>query len=233
MTSKDNIIKGINQAMSAEIDSITYDKPPSDKNSKVLQKNPNLLTVDWENVLPEPPKNSSDITRRELELISEMTKELSQEEYDLVMAVDDDPNNVFMSLLKRIGKQFPKEKFDEFFFSQVDPVITNLKYKFRRARPFQLAEKYGIDIKITETETHHTPAYPSGHTAYAAFGGSMLATLYPEHTSEFYELINLAGRARILQGVHYPSDNDASMVIASVLYEDLKYEIFPDMKIRG
>jgi hypothetical protein len=105
MTSKDNIIKGINQAMSAEIDSITYDKPPSDKNSKVLQKNPNLLTVDWENVLPEPPKNS--------------------------------------------------------------------------------------------------------------------------------ELINLAGRARILQGVHYPSDNDASMVIASVLYEDLKYEMFPDMKIRG
>lgn len=219
--------------MSAEMDSIIYDKPPSDKNSKVLQKKPNLLTVDWENVLPEPPKNSSDITRRELELISNMTKELSQEEHDLVMAVDDDPNSVFMPLLKRIGKQFPKEKFDEFFFGQVDPVITNLKYKFKRARPFQLAEKYGIDIKVTETETHHTPAYPSGHTAYAAFGGSMLATLYPQHTSEFYELINLAGRARILQGVHYPSDNDASMVIASVLYEDLKYKIFPDMKIRG
>ena len=233
MTSKDNIIKGINQAMSEEIDSIIYDKPPSDKNSKVLQKKPNLLTVDWENVLPEPPKNSSDITRKELELISDMTKELSQEEYDLVMAVDDDPNSVFMPLLKRIGKQFPKDKFDEFFFSQVDPVITNLKYKFKRARPFQLADKYGIDIKVTETETHHTPAYPSGHTAYAAFGGSMLATLYPEHTSKFYELINLAGRARILQGVHYPSDNDASMVIASVLYEDLKYKIFPDMKIRG
>ena len=219
--------------MSEEIDSIIYDKPPSDKNSKVLQKKPNLLTVDWENVLPEPPKNSSDITRKELELISDMTKELSQEEYDLVMAVDDDPNSVFMPLLKRIGKQFPKDKFDEFFFSQVDPVITNLKYKFKRARPFQLADKYGIDIKVTETETHHTPAYPSGHTAYAAFGGSMLATLYPQHTSEFYELINLAGRARILQGVHYPSDNDASMVIASVLYEDLKYKIFPDMKIRG
>ena len=61
----------------------------------------------------------------------------------------------------------------------------------------------------------------------------MLASLYPEHTSKFYELINLAGRARVLQGVHYPSDNDASMIIASVLYEDLKYKIFPDMKIRG
>ena len=97
MTSKDNIIKGINQAMSAEIDSITYDKPPSDKNSKVLQKNPNLLTVDWENVLPEPPKNSSDITRRELEFISDATKELSEEEYNLIIEVDKDPNNVFMS----------------------------------------------------------------------------------------------------------------------------------------
>ena len=59
----------------------------------------------------------------------------------------------------------------------------------------------------------------------------MLATLYPQHTSEFYELINLVGRARILQGVHYPSDNDASMVIASAIFEDVKYDMFPDIKI--
>ena len=233
MTSKDNIIKGINKALSAEIDSITYTKPPTKDAIERMQKPLNMVTVDWENVLPEPPKNSSDITHRELELISEVTKELSEEEYNLVIEVDKDPNNVFMGLLKKHGLQFPKEKFDEFFFSQVDPVVTKLKYKYKRARPSQLAKKYRIDIKVIETETHDTPAYPSGHTAYAAFAGSMLATLYPEHTSEFYELINLAGTARILQGVHYPSDNDASMVIASVLYEDLKYEIFPDMKIRG
>ena len=233
MTSKDNIIKGINEALSSEIDSITFDKPPTEKHLQVMQKPLNLVTIDWENVLPEPPKNSSDITRRELEYISYATKELSEEEYNLVIEVDKDPNNVFMPLLKRYGLQFPKEKFEEFYFEQVDPVVLNLKHKYNRARPYQLAEKYNMSINVTETDTHHTPAYPSGHTTYAAFAGSMLASLYPEHTSKFYELINLAGRARVLQGVHYPSDNDASMIIASVLYEDLKYKIFPDMKIRG
>ena len=233
MTSKNNIIKGINEALVSEIDSITFDKPPTEKHLDVMNKPSSLVTIDWKNVLPEPPKNSSKITRRELEYISSITNELSEEEYILVTEVDKDPNNVFIGLLKKYGLEFPKEKFEEFYFEQVDPIILSLKHKYNRARPYQLAEKYGIEINVTETDTHHTPAYPSGHTAYAAFAGSMLATLYPEHTSKFYELINLAGRARILQGVHYPSDNDASMVIASVIYEDLKYKIFPDIKIRG
>ena len=35
----------------------------------------------------------------------------------------------------------------------------------------------------------------------------------------------------MLQGVHYPSDNDASMVVASAIYEDIKYDMFPDIEI--
>ena len=53
---------------------------------------------------------------------------------------------------------------------------------------------------------------------------SVLSEIYPEYSSDFYKLAKVAGEARELQGVHYPSDNAASMVIASALWEDVRYD---------
>ena len=92
-----------------------------------------------------------------------------------------------------------------------------------------MAEAYGITIKVVETGTHHTPAYPSGHTAWAAMMGYILADMYPEHSAEIFDKIDLAGVARVLQGVHFPSDNDASMVITGALWQDIKHDILGDI----
>ncbi len=54
---------------------------------------------------------------------------------------------------------------------------------------------------------------------------SVLSEMYPEHSSELYELVNIAGKAREMQGVHYESDNDASMVIVGALWQDVRYDI--------
>ena len=231
MTSKNKFIKGINRAMADMIDKIKYDQPISEKDKKVLEVTPKYVTIDYMNLLSAPPENSSDVTRKELIYLSKLTSNLTERQVELIRMVDEDPNNLFMPILKIHGLKFPKEKFDEFYNSTLDPVIIQLKYKFLRPRPYQLAEKMGIKINITETDTHHTPAYPSGHTAYAAFSAAMLSTMYPDYTSDFYRIANLAGEARMLQGVHYPSDNDASMVVASAIYEDIKYDMFPDIEI--
>ena len=231
MTSKNKFIKGINQAMADMIDKVSYDQPISEDNKKALELTPKYVTIDYMNLLSDPPSNSSDITRKELMYLSKITSNLTERQLELIKMVDEDPNNLFMPILKIHGLKFPKDKFNEFYKSTLEPVIVQLKYKFLRARPYQLAEKMGISIKVTETDSHHTPAYPSGHTMYAAFAASMLSTMYPDYTSDFYRIANIAGEARILQGVHYPSDNDASMVVASAIYEDIKYDMFPDMKI--
>ena len=47
---------------------------------------------------------------------------------------------------------------------------------------------------------------------------------------KFFRKISDAGLARCLQGVHYPSDNEASMVISSAIWQDLRYKLFPDLE---
>jgi acid phosphatase (class A) len=234
MTSKNNIIKDINRVINDGILDKTYyinPLPLSDKDKRVLEMKPKGVSIDYMNLLPEPPANSSDVTRKELEYLSKITYNLSERQLDLIKMVDDDPNNLFMPVLKIHGLKFPKEKFDEYYKNTLDPVIMQLKYKFLRPRPYDIAGKLRFSIEVTKTQTHHTPAYPSGHTAYAAFSAAMLSTMYPDYTSDFYRIANLAGEARMLQGVHYPSDNDASMVVASAIFEDVKYDMFPDIKI--
>ena len=182
------------------------------------------VTIGWKSVLPMPPENTSNFTIQELVKMSEITENLTSNELDLIYMVDDDPNHVFSKLIKKHGMKDHTEEFKK-AWAITAPIIMNLKWKFNRPRPYQLAAAYGIDIKVTETKTHHTPAYPSGHTAWAAMMGYILAEHYPQHSSEIFDKIDLAGKARVLQGVHYPSDNDASMVITGALWQDIKHYI--------
>ena len=41
--------------------------------------------------------------------------------------------------------------------------IFELKYKYNRPRPFQLAEVYDMDLNGTRLDSMKTPSYPSGH----------------------------------------------------------------------
>jgi acid phosphatase (class A) len=112
----------------------------------------------------------------------------------------------------------------------MSPVIKNIKYKFNRPRPYQLASIYNIEINAIMTKTHRTPSYPSGHTAYAALGAYILSAKYPKYSSDFFSKVSLAGMARMLQGVHYPSDNEAAMIISGAIWEDIRYSLFPELK---
>ena len=80
------------------------------------------------------------------------------------------------------------------------------------------------------TETIHTPSYPSGHSAYAAICAYLLAAMYPEHSSHFFGHVGEVSMARMKQGVHYPSDTEASMVITGAIWEDIRYKMFPSLK---
>ncbi len=192
----------------------------SDRVWKVSDK----VTIGWKTVLPEPPANNSKATMSELIVMSKMTEALTSAQLDLVMMVDDDPNHVFARMSKKYGFKNHDKEFEK-AWTITKPIIMNLKWKFNRPRPYQLAEAYGIKLKVVETDTHHTPSYPSGHTAWAAMMGYILAEYYPEHSSQIFQNINVAGMGRVLQGVHYPSDNDASMIITGAIWQDIKYNI--------
>ena len=213
------------ESMLRNIDRLGYREEPPTENTVFSD----LVTIKPEGVLTEPPKNTSDVTKSEIKLVSELTQSLTVAQKNLVMLVDKDPNLLFVELLGGDILPLPTAKFNK-SWNILEPIVISLKNKFNRPRPEQLASAFprfydDLTINVIKTKTHQTPAYPSGHTAYAALMASMLSDMYPDQSSKFYEIANLAGHARVLQGVHYPSDNDAAMVITSAIWQDIKHKI--------
>ena len=217
-----NYIIGADKFISEQIKNMKYtDKP---KTWKVSDE----ITIGWDDILPDPPTNDSETTKKELVYLAKLTKSVSSAQLDLIKLVDEEPNDLFHKTMKNLDVEFPKEIFDR-SWNIIKPAIMNLKYMHNRPRPYQLAEKYGLNIKLRDSKTAQTPAYPSGHTAYTALSAYILAAKYPQFAEHFFDKIQAAGMARMLMGVHYPSDNEASMIITGALWEDIRYKLFPEL----
>lgn len=186
------------------------------------------ITIAWDDVLPDPPTNDGEITKREILYVSELTKNRTNSQVDLIKLVDNEPTDLYHKTLRKLNLEFPKEIFDK-SWNILKPIILNLKHRHNRPRPYQLSEKYGIEINLLDSKTAQTPSYPSGHTAYAALGAYILAAKYPQFSEYFFDKVQTAGMARMLMGVHYPSDNEASMIITGAVWEDMRYKLFPEL----
>jgi len=180
-----------------------------------------ILDIELRSIIPPPPKNSSLTTKKELENIAKATKNRTNKELDLVYLVDNEPIDLFTNSLYKRGMKFPKDVFDS-YYNILEQYVYALKFYYNRARPEKLAPYFNLEIEVIYTETHHTPAYPSGHTMYSELAAQILSDLYPELREEFFQLSDYCGLARILQGVHYPSDNKAARIAVNKLYPLIK-----------
>jgi acid phosphatase (class A) len=178
---------------------------------------PELGNINLFSIVDRPPKNSSPHTKKELEYIARQANNRSIEQIKFVYEIDENP----LILFEKRVPYFPYHKLNTIYMNIVTSLIDHLKWYYNRARPFQVAQYYNINIDILETRTHHTPSYPSGHTMYAALAGEILKSIYPDKRAIFDELITKVGHARVLQGVHYPTDNIASIQIIKTIYPKL------------
>tara|TARA_S200002703_G_scaffold20667_5_gene17097 strand:- start:69813 stop:70499 length:687 start_codon:yes stop_codon:yes gene_type:complete len=183
---------------------------------------PEVGNIDIYNIVDKPPKNSSQTTRSELKYLQNITTNRTRTEIDLVYMVDDDPILLFEEVISKYNLDFPKPFFIAIYYTCAIAIIDHLKFYYNRPRPYQLSEYYGVSINRIVTKTHKTPAYPSGHTMYAALIAEILSDKYPKHRIEFDKLVDLCGKGRELQGVHYPSDNEAAKKIIKAIYPELK-----------
>ena len=88
----------------------------------------------YKKILKKPAKNSSLTTRKELEVISNATKNRSLKELDLVYVADKDPLLIFYDFLKSEDLKFDKSTFDV-YWNILEQYVYALKYYFNRARP--------------------------------------------------------------------------------------------------
>ena len=100
--------------------------------------------------------------------------------------------------------------------------IMDLKYKFNRPRPFQIAEFYHIDLNGTQLDSMKTPSFPSGHAVQGYLIGEYLAKVDPTHSHEYKQVGEDIAQSRLVAKAHYPSDKAYGKELAKFLVNSMK-----------
>jgi hypothetical protein len=165
-----------------------------------------------------PPKNSSMQTYSELNYLMDLP-----EDFDYVKE-HDDIEKVFESVCIEHNIKFPKELVNDLIKSSAG-IILDLKFKFNRPRPFQLASHYNMKLSENVLESMKTPSYPSGHSIQGILVGKVLQTKLPITTDSFLEAGKRISYSRNIGRAHYPSDSKVGEDIGTAMYEFIKNKL--------
>lgn len=200
--------------MNQWLDNITYGNPP-DRYLPYLKK-AGYASLFPELLINKFPANSSEAAQDELrELIAYQNSEEQKNEKMLgrYIIYDKELINIFKRYARE--KMAPIEKEGENIEELIDnciadimPILMQLKYKFQRPRPYQLAQYYKARLFPFKSSKAATPSYPSGHTFQAAVLTELLGNKFPEHYNYLTEMTSDIATSRLFLGLHYPSDND-------------------------
>lgn len=87
------------------------------------------------------------------------------------------------------------------------------KMVWKRRRPFKRLE--GVTPRVKDRRLQKRPSFPSGHAAGYMATAVSLSMFYPAQTPFFIIAGFLGGFSRIYNGVHFPSDVIAGMMIGA------------------
>ena len=92
-----------------------------------------ILDINLKEIIPNPPKNTSITTKKELEQLAQLTKNRTRKELDLIMSVDEDPLNLFHNFLDTKKLTFPHGTFEE-YFNVMEQYVYALKYYYNNLK---------------------------------------------------------------------------------------------------
>lgn len=169
------------------------------------------------------PKNSSEGTRQELTRL--VSYSLTQSNMELNRVFDEDLVNYMREVFIANGGD-PETVFavSQAVVDDVMPVITKLKYSFQRPRPYQLARYYKLNLFPYFTYFVNSPSFPAGHTTLAAVIGHVLGNKYPRAWHAVNKLVRDVAESRLYLGVHYPTDNEAAMLLCEMIVSDKEFK---------
>ena len=162
-----------------------------------------------------PPENDSGKTMNEIKYLASI-----KPNEELTKSGDDILEN-FMPLVEKYGLNVTKE-FLQKLIDESGKFVMELKYKFNRPRPYQVAEFYGIDLNGTQLDSMKTPSFPSGHAVQGYLVGEYLARLNNVNAYEFRSKGEEIAQSRIIAKAHYPSDKEYGKIIAKTLVNGMR-----------
>lgn len=177
---------------------------------------PKYLPDNWRTLVAaaEPPKNSSQRTRAELDYLLQLQEDRTEEDIErikteikLVGFVFDEMTYPEITDLKNRPRTAALAKAANF---DITIVMFQAKQHFNRVRPHFLEPRIKPAIPVPDH-----PAYPSGHSTQAYMWAFLLCELVkPERHSSILAGAKLIATDRELAGVHYPSDTALGRGIA-------------------
>jgi acid phosphatase (class A) len=225
-------LKG-NEALDAQ--KFPFDPASAEKRLSIKPYYLTTVTPDDFDV-PAPPANSSEQTRAELNYLLTLQEKRTKLDVESSMylagvfyslkTTPEDPNyKYYRQNLFHVGRSIGN------WFNPTDLPLTadliahvwqdasyfiwSLKYKYLRVRP------YTLEASIDNLEDANWAAYPSGHAGNSYVNAFIYQELAPEFADAFIKDAFDMAHSREILGVHYPSDSEASRLLARQLVNKL------------
>tara|TARA_B100001109_G_scaffold235896_1_gene215940 strand:- start:65 stop:682 length:618 start_codon:yes stop_codon:yes gene_type:complete len=197
-----------------ELNEMTYNDGASERHQNKIDR-PITLFEDISISLQPFPENTSKKTLEELKYLAEIEEDVK------FVRENDKVKKSFGKLHKELELEYNEDEAGN-YLKESSKYIMELKYKFQRPRPHQIAEFYGIDLNGVDLDSMRTPSYPSGHATQGYLLAMVYSERYPQHRKEFMQLGEDIAESRIIGKAHYPSDKKAGIELAEKLFENRK-----------
>lgn len=133
----------------------------------------------------------------------------------------DDIPEAFRPVIEENNLDYPEDLVGELVEDSAE-IIVRVKNYFDRARPFDIARDYGIDLGHIYLKSAQTPSYPSGHATQGMLLALVLGKMYPQLASKLLQVAKNMGLSRKLAKVHYESDIKAGEELGRMLFNHIK-----------
>ena len=169
------------------------------------------------------PYPSNFETEKELEYMSVVAAE-RESNLEFIKMADESIMKTFIHECKNAGIDLTDNQIEELkkIREESSIVILKIKYSYNRPRPYQVAERMGIEFKPMSSVSASTPSYPSGHTIQALLMAKSLYEHYPDKMLFFLDIANRISWSRVQAGYHFPSDIEYGRVIVKNIVSNLK-----------
>jgi len=200
------------------------------------KRTPYYLNTEEKFAIADPPANSSEQTRAELDYLLQLQSRRSEEDIRASMFYagvyyktatqpgDKDYEKLRRNLFhigRSIGTWFNADslpltaKLTANVWKDAEFLIWKYKNYFVRIRPYKL------ESKLDNQEETNWAAYPSGHATNSYVNAYLYSELLPEFSSYFIKDAFDMAHSREIIGVHYPSDSESGRLLAWQLVKRL------------
>lgn len=166
-----------------------------------------------------------DGSMKELEYLNNRSKNVSQEQLHFANTAETSEKELYDKFIREnLGIDVPTS-FVTNIIDQIDPVTFYFKKYFDRARPEQFARRINIPFQTKSPTDAKHPAYPSGHALDSFVMEHVMSQLRPDMKNQISSFCKNMRESRLNLGLHYPSDNVMSKLIANEIINSGLLEI--------